>query len=246
MRQHDDRAKPRPPSEGLATSANEDATAPATPRGRATSPPKRERSAALTQERILDAAEQEFAARGYQGARLREIALGAGVQPALIHHYFADKQGLYEAVIHRAVDQMSTASWRVLETEKGLEGIVRGFVDVMVDFSEAHQNLLAIMRSEVLAGVGNLVDVVRDKTQALLEAVVQITQQLQGAGDLRPDIDPREMVRSGLSLILYPIVDAPVLELLLPDSHRDAEVTSSERRKRVITEVLLGGIRKRA
>lgn len=204
---------------------------------------KRERSAALTQERILDAAEAEFAARGFAGARLREIAVGAGIQPALIHHYFADKQGLYEAVVRRAVDQMSTASWAVLENERDVDGIVRGFVEVMVDFSAAHQKLLAIMRSEVLAGAGMLVDIVREKTQALLEAVVTITGELQKAGQLRDDVDPREMVRSGLSLILYPIVDAPVLEILLPETDGHSTV---ERRKHVILEVLLGGIRRRA
>jgi AcrR family transcriptional regulator len=203
---------------------------------------KRERSAALSQERILDAAEQEVAALGFAGARLREIAVGAGIQPALIHHYFADKHGLYEAVIRRAADQMSTASWRVLETAKGVEDIVRGFIDVMVDFSVAHQKLLAIMRSEVLSGAGVLVEIVREKTHALLEAVVDIVKNLQGAGELRDDVEPREMVRAGLSLVLYPIVDAPVLEMLLPeDASHDS---SSERRKRVIADLLLSGIRK--
>ena len=203
---------------------------------------KRERSAALSQERILDAAEQEFAAHGFAGARLREIAVNAGIQPALIHHYFADKHGLYEAVIRRAADQMSTASWRVLETAKGVEDIVRGFIDVMVDFSVAHQKLLAIMRSEVLSGAGVLVEIVREKTHTLLEAVVDIVKNLQGAGELRDDVEPREMVRAGLSLVLYPIVDAPVLEMLLPeDASHDS---SSERRKRVIADLLLRGIRK--
>ncbi len=216
------------------------------PSGKPTSRPerggKRERSAALSQERILDAAEGEFAAHGFAGARLREIAVSAGIQPALIHHYFADKQGLYEAVIRRAVDQMSTASWRVLETAKGPDAIVSGFIDVMVDFSVAHQKLLAIMRSEVLAGAGMLVEIVREKTQALLEAVVDITKNLQLAGELRDDIDPRDMVRAGLSLVLYPVVDAPVLELLLPDTGAH---DATETRKRVIAELLLGGIRKR-
>jgi hypothetical protein len=42
--------------------------------------------------------------------------------------------------------------------------------------------------------------------------------------------------------VLYPIVDAPVLEMLLPeDASHDS---SSERRKRVIADLLLSGIRK--
>src|SRR4051812_45471354 len=62
---------------------------------------RRERNAAATRQRILDSGEHEFAARGFAGARLREIAETAGVQPALIHHYFTDKQGLYRAVLDR-------------------------------------------------------------------------------------------------------------------------------------------------
>lgn len=232
MRRHDqDSPDSQPPPSGKSVGAS-----------RPERGAKRERSAALSQERILDAAEQEFAAHGFAGARLREIAVGAGIQPALIHHYFADKHGLYEAVIRRAADQMSTASWRVLETAKGVEDIVRGFIDVMVDFSMAHQKLLAIMRSEVLSGAGVLVEIVREKTHTLLEAVVDIVKNLQGAGELRDDVEPREMVRAGLSLVLYPIVDAPVLEMLLPE---DASADStSQRRKRVIADLLLSGIRK--
>lgn len=242
MRRHDPERPARPNQETAAAPESQPPPSPGGKRGVPHPSGRRERSAALTQERILDAAEQEFAARGFAGARLREIAVGAGIQPALIHHYFADKQGLYEAVIRRAVDQMSTASWRVLETERDVEGIVRGFVEVMVDFSAAHQKLLAIMRSEVLAGAGMLVDIVREKTQALLEAVVGMVRELQNGGQLRDDVDAREMVRSGLSLILYPIVDAPVLEMLLPEDESHA---SLDRRKRVILDVLLGGIRKR-
>ncbi len=224
MRRPEARSEPPPPSAPPAAS------------------PKRERSAAATQERILDAAEHEVAARGFAGARLRDVAVAAGIQPALIHHYFADKQGLYEAVIHRAVEHMSTATWGVLEKETNLDGLVRGFVDVMVDFSETHQKLLSIMRTEVLSGSGLLVDVIREKSRPILEAVVKIAAKLQEASELRQDVDPTEMVEAGLSLILYPIVDAPVLRALLPEP---GAPSSLERRKRVIADVLLRGIRAR-
>src|SRR5512139_2336913 len=163
-------------------------------------PPKRERSAAATQERILDAAEQEFAARGFAGARLREIALTAGVQPALIHHYFADKQGLYQAVIGRAVEHMSTASWRVLEKETGLDGLVRGFVDVMVELSETHQKLFSIMRGEVLAGTGLLVEIVREKSRPIIQAFVMIAPKPKAAVELCAALERHQKEEAGLSL----------------------------------------------
>jgi AcrR family transcriptional regulator len=52
-----------------------------------------------TRDAILDAARILFADRGYEGASLRAIASGAGVDPALIRHFFGDKQSLFAATV---------------------------------------------------------------------------------------------------------------------------------------------------
>ena len=48
---------------------------------------------------IADAAATEFAEHGYDGTSLRAIARKAGVDSALVHHYFSDKAGLFAAVV---------------------------------------------------------------------------------------------------------------------------------------------------
>jgi AcrR family transcriptional regulator len=50
-------------------------------------------------EEILSAARQLFTARGYDQASLREIAAGAGADPALVRHYFGNKEGLFIAAM---------------------------------------------------------------------------------------------------------------------------------------------------
>lgn len=55
--------------------------------------------AQATQTRILTTAYDLFASRGMDGASIRDIAKGAGVSLAMVHHYFGSKQGLYEACI---------------------------------------------------------------------------------------------------------------------------------------------------
>jgi AcrR family transcriptional regulator len=52
-----------------------------------------------TRDAILDAARDLFADRGYDGTSLRAIAGAAGVDPALIRHFYSDKEGLFAAVI---------------------------------------------------------------------------------------------------------------------------------------------------
>src|SRR4051794_32869532 len=57
--------------------------------------PRKERGAASARTAILTAASAEFAERGYEAASLRAIARRAGVDSALVHHYFDDKADLF-------------------------------------------------------------------------------------------------------------------------------------------------------
>ncbi len=56
-----------------------------------------------TREAILDAARARFAAHGYDGATIRRIAADAGVDPALVHHYFGTKERLFAAAVRLPV-----------------------------------------------------------------------------------------------------------------------------------------------
>jgi len=53
---------------------------------------------------ILTAAREAFAERGYDGASIRLIATGAGVDPALVHHYFGTKDQLFLAAMRAPLD----------------------------------------------------------------------------------------------------------------------------------------------
>ncbi len=57
---------------------------------------------------ILDAAEQEFADRGFGAASLRQIIARAGVNPAAVHYHFGSKEELVSAVFERRIGIMTT------------------------------------------------------------------------------------------------------------------------------------------
>lgn len=52
-----------------------------------------------TSEAILEAARAQFAEHGYRGATIRGIAAKAGVDPALVHHYYGTKEALFAAAM---------------------------------------------------------------------------------------------------------------------------------------------------
>jgi AcrR family transcriptional regulator len=67
---------------------------------------QRRRDAAGTRQLLLDAARRRFADDGYSATTVRHIADDAGVNVALISRYFASKEGLFEACLVGAVDEL--------------------------------------------------------------------------------------------------------------------------------------------
>ncbi|HLZ71335.1 MAG TPA: TetR/AcrR family transcriptional regulator [Dehalococcoidia bacterium] len=67
----------------------------------------RQRDAAATRERLLAAAEAQFAAHGLAGSRVDEIARAAGVNVQLIYRYFGDKAGLHRAAFDRTLGRLA-------------------------------------------------------------------------------------------------------------------------------------------
>jgi AcrR family transcriptional regulator len=67
-----------------------------------------------TRGRILDAAREAFGERGFDGATIRDVAARAGVDAALVHHYFGSKQRLFVAATEMPVD-FATAVPRLLD-----------------------------------------------------------------------------------------------------------------------------------
>src|SRR5262249_13346379 len=62
------------------------------------------RTRGSTAARILDVAEAEFAARGYDAASLGAIAYQVGLRTASLYKHFASKRALYVAVVQRLLD----------------------------------------------------------------------------------------------------------------------------------------------
>ncbi|MEV0741197.1 TetR family transcriptional regulator [Streptomyces sp. NPDC050549] len=63
-------------------------------------PPRTE--SADTRDRILAAAREEFSERGYEKTSVRAIAKAAGVDAALVHHYFGAKEQVFESAVEVA------------------------------------------------------------------------------------------------------------------------------------------------
>ncbi len=110
-----------------------------------------------TRRTVLEAARAEFAALGYQKASMRAIARAAGVDAALLHHYFGSKDRLFLAALEFPVDPRLIVD-RVLAGERAEVGDrVARFVLSLWEQPTVRDRLLAVLRtaaaSEEVAGL---------------------------------------------------------------------------------------------
>jgi AcrR family transcriptional regulator len=131
-------------------------------------------------EKVLQAAREAFAARGY-GVPLDEIAALAGVGPGTVYRHFPSKEALFEAVISARVDDLlDDARERGYAADPGAAFF--GFLGRMGQEAAAKRDL-----PDAIAVDGALQDAVRDAVGVLLH-------RAQQAGAVRADVTMSDLL----------------------------------------------------
>ena len=100
-----------------------------------------------TRAEVLAAARASFAEKGFRGTTIRAVAAAAGVDPALVHHYFGTKDDLFLAALEMPVDPRELLAPVMAQGPDGAgERLLRTFLSVWAD-PEIQVRLLAVVRS---------------------------------------------------------------------------------------------------
>ncbi len=139
-----------------------------------------------TKERLLEAAGEEFAEKGFQGATIRSICTRAGANVAAVNYHFGDKEQLYVAAVleaHRCnVGREDVPEG--LEPAEELRLHIRHFLSHILAIGQIgdwHQTLmLREMLRPTLASDTLVRDVIRPKFERLKELLQRIKPGLEG------------------------------------------------------------------
>jgi len=114
------------------------------------------RDAEASRRLLLRAARAEFAAKGLMGARVDEIARGAGLNKQLVYHYFGSKDGLYRAVLEGVYaeirEQERALSLDDLPPADAMEKLIGFSFDYLAD----HPDFIALLNDENGQGARHL------------------------------------------------------------------------------------------
>jgi AcrR family transcriptional regulator len=135
-------------------------------------------------ERLLRAAGQEFAEKGYEAATVRDICLAAGANVAAVNYYFGDKRRLYiESVKHaheERVRQVPEPEWQEgTPPAKKLRDFLGNTLERMLGFGQPPWQVRLMLR-EVLHPTEACRELVEDYFRPHFELLVSILGELAG------------------------------------------------------------------
>ncbi len=195
------------------------------------------RDAQMTQQRILDAAEQEFSRRGLNGARLSAIADLAQVTTASLHYYFENKENLYKAVLQRPIDEVQSMFGQLnfdgLDPEAALKQIVR--IAIVNEAKNPHRQMLWFQEASQNQGIYFK----ECNVLSLHEYLLKILEQGMTEGYFRP-LKPFLALTHILSVCLFYFTVHENWKHLTPDIDRLSSEMIEEHTEEAIAFILAG------
>ena len=159
---------------------------------------------------VLAAAEEVFLKRGYDGARMQEIADVAGINKAMLHYYFRSKERLFHEVFRSILDRTLPSMVEALGSELPLGLKIRRFVDAYLDELDGTPGLPSFILAELSRDPSTFDGIIRERASTLLPVLRRQIDEAVSAGRIKP-ISAEELVAALLSLCIFPYVARPLL-----------------------------------
>ncbi|MBH1934207.1 TetR family transcriptional regulator [Streptomyces sp. AV19] len=153
---------------------------------------------ARTRQALLDAAVDEFAEHGFDGARIERVGTRAGVNKERIYQYFGNKQQLYGHVLESELDRIATAIPLTAERAEDLGG----YAGLLYDYHRARPQFIRLLHWEGLQDRGGPALKEAERTTTYGSRVAALGRA-RDAGALGPGLESDELFYAVLALAAW-------------------------------------------
>ena len=159
--------------------------------------------------RIVAAALEEFAARGFKGASMDAIAARTHTTRALINYYFGSKEKLYIAVLEQVYAEIREAEGRLELDPLPPAEALRRIVEFTYGYYLAHEGFVRLVVAENQARGRHLrkSKAMRTLNRPIIERLARVIERGQREGLFRRDADPVEVHKSIAALGMFNVTN---------------------------------------
>jgi TetR/AcrR family transcriptional regulator len=196
-----------------------------------------------TEERILDAARKVFVRKGMYGARMQDIADEAGINKAMVHYYFKNKQRLFEEIFMEAASKLFPKIEEIFVSEQPLFLKIEQFCDEYITVVIENPYLPLFVLNEMNQDPVYFMNKIWGKNkgpkpQKFLE---QIGEEVK-KGRIR-NINPLHLLMNLISMTVFPFVSKPLFQMNLGIDELQFRMFM-EQRKKEIPKFIIDAIKK--
>lgn len=189
--------------------------------------------------RIGAAAREEFAKRGFSGARVDQIARRAGVNKQLLFYYYHSKRGLFQAVLGQAAGELETALSALTPPQGGPLERLRFALQAQFQYLARHPQLVALLGQAGRSGGAARMDLA--PFAPAINRLVVLLAEGQGLGHVRDDLDPHLAAAQALILMIgYLSLEAVVAASARPLGADEPALR--ERWRDAAVDLVVGGV----
>jgi AcrR family transcriptional regulator len=142
----------------------------------------------VRREKLVEAATQVFAERGFEGARVEQIADAADVSPGLLYRHFEGKQELYTEILQLANRELMAHLTQAAAPNLPTAERVRAGLDAFFTFVENHRELWQLLMKDVLEP--DIAEIRETVTRRSVQAVAALAaQDYESGGDMPHEVE---------------------------------------------------------
>jgi AcrR family transcriptional regulator len=194
--------------------------------------------------RIVAAAIDEFAARGFKGASMDAIAARTDTTRALINYYFGSKEKLYIAVLERVYGEIRDAEARLDLDHLVPEAAVRRIVAFTYDYYVTHEGFVRLVVAENQARGRHLrkSKTIRTLNRPIIDLLSRVIARGQEERRFRRDVDPVEVHKAIAALGIFNVANRYTFGAIFQrDMGAEGDVA---RRCEIVAEMILRYLRR--
>ncbi len=191
-----------------------------------------------TKDKIIEAAKATFHEKGFEGARMQEIADACGVNKALLHYHFQSKEKLFKAVLLGAMMEMFPAVLALLNSNKPLVQKIESVVDLYLDFISQNPRIPLFVLNEMNQNPAFILDQLQLSNQKPLVFINQI--QAAVADKKMLPVGPFHLIADIIGLCVFPFIAKPILQMLSGMNEKEYGAFIAERKIHITQLILLG------
>jgi AcrR family transcriptional regulator len=196
--------------------------------------------------RIIKAAIDEFASRGFKGASMDAIAARTHTTRAMINYYFGSKEKVYLAVLEHVYAEIRQAESLLDLDHLPPMDAIRSIVEFTFNYYLDHEGFVRIVVAENQARGRHFrkSKAMRSLNRPIIDTLARVIARGQAEGSFRADADPVEVHMAMAALGMFNVTNQYTFGAIF---QRDMGAKGDVRRRReMVTEVILGYLRKMA